>query len=349
MKLLHITVIVFILSCFACTNENQEPSTPVANTDWLIPERLVLDGGPGKDGIPSINNPKFSDIDDITFMSPNDLILGIRIGDEVRGYPHSILDWHEIVNDEFKDRSFALTYCPLTGTGIGWDRNINGSKTTFGVSGLLYNTNLMPYDRLTNSTWSQQRLDCVNGELKGEKAKLFTFIETNWSTWKESFPDSKILNTDTGINRSYGRYPYGDYITNDDKILFPVTNLDETLPAKERVLGVKTASSFKVYPFGSESGTELIQDSFDGKDYIIVRNTLANFIIAYDVTNKTETFVSLDPDQLPAVIEDSNGIRYDLSGHALNVDGQIALLPLAEQFMGYWFSWPAFYSDVELY
>ena len=334
----------------ACSDESESTSQSSVNnnntnSDWLIPENLVFDGGPGKDGIPSIDNPKFSKASEIEFLHDRDLILAIQIGDELKAYPHPILDWHEIVNDEIGGEKIALTYCPLTGTGIGWSRVINNQETTFGVSGLLYNSNLMPYDRSSNSTWSQQRLDCVNGSNIGQKAELFSFVEITWANWKEAYPESLVLNTDTGINRDYGRYPYGDYRSNNNT-LFPITNDDDTFSKKERLLGIRINEQFKAYPFSSEVGTELINDNIEGTDILVIRNTQRNYIVSF-IAESGQTYQLLDDALFPAIIEDRQGTRYDILGNALNNRSQQLTKPA--QFIGYWFSWGAFYEDIDIY
>ncbi|MEM9937151.1 MAG: DUF3179 domain-containing protein, partial [Bacteroidota bacterium] len=223
--------IILLLACFvwlpSCNDDTNPGPTSgqggvPTNNSWLIPQELVFDGGPGKDGIPSIDNPAFISVNEVDFLDDNDLIIGFREGDVVRGYPHPILDWHEIVNDEVGNTKIALTYCPLTGTASGWNRVINGTETTFGVSGLLYNTNLIPYDRNTDSNWSQMRLDCVQGTLRGTAVDLLPVLETSWSTWKKLYPTAEVLSTNTGFSRNYSRYPYGDYRTNDNNLIFPV-------------------------------------------------------------------------------------------------------------------------------
>ena len=138
------------------------------NSTWSIPSNQVFDGGPGKDGIPALVNPAMVSSVQANYLTDNDLVIGFKVGDDVRAYPHQILDWHEIINDVVGEQPLAITYCPLTGTGIGWNRVISGNTTTFGVSGLLFNTNLIPYDRSTDSNWSQMKLECVNGQLIGE-------------------------------------------------------------------------------------------------------------------------------------------------------------------------------------
>ena len=104
-------------------------------------------------------------------MSEVELVVGIVIDGHARAYPHKILDWHEIINDKIGNTAFAITYCPLTGTALGWDRTVNGTETTFGVSGLLYNTNLIPYDRLTGSYWSQMLSKSIRGSLSDQYLK----------------------------------------------------------------------------------------------------------------------------------------------------------------------------------
>ncbi|HKK66590.1 MAG TPA: DUF3179 domain-containing (seleno)protein, partial [Bacteroidales bacterium] len=184
-----LTAVVFAIS--SCSEDNLTESDGMSNnstspdekTDdngWLIPFAEVHDGGPGKDGIPAIDDPKFINAKEADYLNDDDLILGFADGGEVRAYPHKILDWHEIVNDDTPNHSLAVIYCPLTGTGIGWDRNVGDKKTTFGVSGLLYNSNIIPYDRATDSNWSQLLLKSVNGNLISTRPIIHNLVETSW-------------------------------------------------------------------------------------------------------------------------------------------------------------------------
>jgi len=226
--------------------------TPNSTEGWLVPQNEVLGGGPGLDGIPSLQNPERVDIQSMygvngnNFLEEDDLVVGIRVGDEIRAYPHRVMDWHEIINDDFAEEKLALIYCPLTGTATAWNRNVNGSVTTFGVSGLLYNTNIMPFDRTTLSFWSQMRGDCINGDLIGMEVDIYPVFETSFRTWRGLFPNSEIVTTETGFQRDYTDYPYGDYRTNE-QLIFPVSNLDKRLSLKERVLGVIVNGKAKTY------------------------------------------------------------------------------------------------------
>lgn len=344
--ILLITIATFtFVSCGDDTIDSMSGETVDLNT-WLVPQEEVLDGGPGKDGIPSVDNPKFSTSAETPKFIIDDLVVGIVHNGQARAYPHPILDWHEIVNDEIDDLSVAITYCPLTGTGVGWDRLVNGQTTTFGVSGLLYNSNLMPYDRVTNSTWSQQRLECVNGRLIESTPDIVILTETTLKTWLEAYPDSEIMNNDTGFGRSYGTYPYGDYKTNQERILFPLSNNDNRLPNKERVLGIIMGKESYAVPFNtSNNETEVLQRSLDGMDIVIARNTDKNFIQAF-----------YNPDGLNfeainegvGIMIDSNGNTYDLTGHVLDGPNSGTRLEQPVSFIGYWFSWGTFYPEIEI-
>ncbi|MDX1476190.1 MAG: DUF3179 domain-containing protein [Saprospiraceae bacterium] len=342
---LILNLILCLLAVMGCSDRSQ--LIPDAG-EWSVPADEVFDGGPGKDGIPSIDHPQFTIAGEVDFMEDQDLVLGMRIGDQVRAYPHLILDWHEIVNDESGNMRLAITYCPLTGTGVAWDRNLPGGTTTFGVSGLLYNTNLMPYDRATNSTWSQQRLDCVHGELRGTLAATYSLIETEWRIWKAAYPESQVLNLNTGYMRSYGSYPYGDYRANHDRLLFPVMPVDNRLPLKERVLGVLAGSAQRVYRFNDGSPpVEIITDVLGGEDLVIVRSKINQLLIAFANPDRL-TFTVADS-LFPEILRDGQGNTYDLLGQVVEDVSGAAPLALPEQMIGYWFSWGAFYPGIDLY
>lgn len=349
---------IFTLVCagllISCSTSSTQESTPIEGQDsnppsveWSIPISEVLDGGPGKDGIPALINPNFSPVQNINYLRDTDLVLGIKNGGDIRAYPHAILDWHEIVNDNLGDISVAITYCPLTGTGIGWNRIIKGNETTFGVSGLLYNTNLIPYDRETDSNWSQILNESVNGELLGEKADLIKLFETDWRTWKNLFPNSQVLSINTGFSRTYGISPYGDYNTNNDRFLFPVPK-DGRLPSKQRVHAIVDGTDAKAYKFFDfENGNSIIRDIFKGKEYIIVGNP--NFIVSFEMMGE---LAALDFEYVhngsEALLQDNEGTVWNVFGEAISGPRQGQSLGDSAAFMGMWFSIPAFYTT-ELY
>ena len=353
--LLSIVYMIFLIS-MSCSKDDTSPKNDEGPDDsvtgeWLVPENEIFDGGPGKDGIPALSNPQFTDPQEAAYLSDNDLVLGYVSNGIARAYPHNILDWHEIVNDSYDDLNLAVIYCPLTGTGIGWNREIAGELTTFGVSGLLYNSNIIPYDRETDSNWSQMLLKAVNGELKGTRAETFNLIETRWDTWKSMYPETKVLSTETGHNRNYSQYPYGDYKTSNS-LIFPVSNEDIRLHRKIRVLGILIEEEAKAYSIGKfGSSISLIHDTFNDENLVIAGSKDKNFIVAF----KRETddgvlreFTAIQ-NNLPVIMKDSEGNLYDVTGLAIEGPGEGTRLRTVTQFMGYWFAWAAFYPDIKLY
>jgi len=351
LSILAISTALFFAGCTETEMDNGTgmPGEDGNNAAWLIPENEVRDGGPGKDGIPAIGNPKFINVNEVNYLNDNDLVLGFADGNDVRAYPHTILDWHEIINDDTQNNSLAVIYCPLTGTGIGWDRMINDKKTTFGVSGLLYNSNIIPYDRATNSNWSQLLLKSVNGNLKGTTAKTHNLFETTWKTWKEMFPSSKVISTSTGYNRNYGNYPYGDYKTSKN-LIFPVKNKDNRLHEKERVLAVVINEKAKAFTFQKNSQGNIVStDTFQGEKLVITKNTSANFMVAFkSVLNGKELNFEAVQNQFPVILKDNEGTAWDVFGRGITGPQAGEKLETVPQMMGYWFAFAAFYPDIEL-
>jgi hypothetical protein len=223
-----------------------------SNPDWSIPTSNLF-VGTGFDAIPAIDEPKFElinndgpNIDQSKIPDPNDFIIGMIEGGEPVAYPHSILNWHEVLNHKIEDDNITISFCPLTGTGIGW----KGSRS-FGVSGLLYNSNLIAYDRETESLWSQMTATAVNGDLRDEKLNVFSLTETTWGTWSTMYPNTKLLSTETGYSRDYDTTPYRGYAENNDLIYYPLDYNDDRLPNKKRVHVVIIENEAKVYDFDS--------------------------------------------------------------------------------------------------
>ncbi|MEL6534288.1 MAG: DUF3179 domain-containing protein [Bacteroidota bacterium] len=316
--------------------------------NWAIPQREIFDGGPGKDGIPALEMPSFVPAAEGTFLEDDDLVVGIQIQGEARAYPHILLDWHEIANDVLGGSPLAINYCPLTGTGMAWSRMLNGTETTFGVSGLLYNSNLIPYDRSTDSHWSQILRTGVEGDLNGETAELYQVIETTWGTWKEVAPHTTVANLNTGFPRPYGTYPYGNYMETED-LIFPVNNQSaiktDAFHAKDRMYGIPYGGGrVRVMNFGLFIGGQTRRVSIGTSDAIVAGHEGKDFMVAFELSSDNDRVFDYVPNALPVVLEDDRGAQYDIFGKVVSGAGT-DLTPLPG-FVGFWFSWPAFFSEV---
>lgn len=206
---------------FFFSSDNLETNTANSSIDLA----LILDGGPGKDGIPAINTPKFISQGAAekysSYLWEDDLGIVLHRWNEARFYGYDVLVWHEIVNDEIAGEKVAVTFCPLCGSAIVYDRgNVNGREVNFWVSGKLYNSNLLMYDSYDETLWSQSLGEAVTGDQLGTKLKVVKSQLMNYEEFKDNFPNGVVLSNDTGYKRLYGQVPYGNYNTNED-IYFP--------------------------------------------------------------------------------------------------------------------------------
>lgn len=216
-------------------------------TRHTIPLDEILSGGPGKDGIPSIDNPKFVSADEATFLSESDQGIGLAIDGESRFYPYKILVWHEIVNDGLADQPVLVTYCPLCATGIVFDRRVDGEVQEFGVSGRLWQSNLLMYNRGEDeSLWSQVLGEAVVGPHAGEELSVVRSDIVRFGDWRQKHPNTQVLSRDTGASRSYNRDPYNGYYTSDS-VSFGASFDDDRLHPKELVHGIEIDGQFKAY------------------------------------------------------------------------------------------------------
>ena len=238
-----------------------------------IPLNEILSGGPGKDGIPSIDNPEFVSAEKATFLDDSDSGLGLTLNGESRFYPYRILVWHEIVNDTVAGQPVLVTYCPLCATGIVFDRRIDSEVQEFGVSGRLWQSNLLMYNRAGNeageSLWSQVLGEAVLGVHTGKKLSIVRSDVVRFGDWKQAHPDTKVLSQDTGALRDYGRDPYGDYYTSES-VSFGATFNDTRLHPKALVHGIEIDGQYKAYSDETLSGT--ITDTFAGKEVSVTKD-----------------------------------------------------------------------------
>lgn len=307
MKLRHVLWLSWLLvfamlpTAYAMNGFNLDNST--------IPINKIHHGGPPRDGIPSLDKPEFVAADEATFLKPEDRILGVVHKGEARAYPIRILNWHEIVNDRIKGDAVVVTFCPLCGTGLVYNGEIEGKLHDFGVSGLLYNSDVLLYDRQSESLWSQILSKAISGPMVGRHLKTLPVSHTSWESWREENPQTLVLSTETGFGRDYSRSPYAGY-GKSEQIYFPVTKESRAYHPKERVLGVEIDGKYKAYPFEelAKLKSNVLQDEFAGQ----------KLTVSFDVENRDGR------------ITDENGKII----HTVN---------------GFWFAWYAFHEDTAVF
>ncbi len=261
-------------------------------SDLSIDPKAVKRGGPPRDGIQALNYPKFIAANDAQNLRDDDRVLGVALNGMAKAYPIRILDQHEIVNDIFPDQPVVVTYCPLCGSGISFDAMIDGRRT-FGVSGLLYNSDVLLFDRQSESLWSQILGTAVSGPLKGRELSSIPTLNTTWGKWKAMHPNTLALSEKTGHNADYRREVYGDY-HRQSGLYFSVENRSNLYHNKARVIGLEIDGVAKAYPFVELAfeGTP-IQDRVNGVEVTVKYDPVHETAQAFDVNGAEISVTSL--------------------------------------------------------
>lgn len=275
-----------------------------------IPVEAIERGGPPRDGIPAIDHPRFVTAAQ-SGLADRHRVLAIEHNGLARAYPVRILNWHEVVNDRFGRDAVVVTYCPLCGTGMSFLAKGDGAKSSFGVSGLLYNSDVLLYDRGTQSLWSQIAQVAVSGPRRGERLEALPTLHTTWADWRRRHPETEVLSTDTGFARDYGRDPYAGY-GEVQRLMFNVGSRDDRLSLKEWVIGLEIDGIAKAYPFAllaRRAGADGIVDDTIGPRRVRIR---------FDRVHRTAEAFDADGRPLPGLVS-------------------------------YWFAWVAFHPKTEIW
>ncbi len=334
-----------------------------------FPLDLVVDGGGGRDAIPALTDPAVVQPGsaDAGYLADTDLVMGVVIGGEARAYPHNIGWWHEIVNDVVGGHPVVVSLCPLTGTGMVFDGADGGSRITMGVSGWLFNNNLILYDRRDDETLvPQMTRRAILGPRRGTEVALMPVVETTWRYWKRLYPNSSVV-SGSGLKDApahYKGYPYPDYREYDSPPLFPLSPgladnpIGRLLEPKRTTLGVRYNEAAKAYPFETMEDEAVINDRVGGLDVVVAFHRQERLALPYDRRIRIEgvpvtlTFDWSVPVDLlyPFTMRDRETRSiWNLKGEA--VEGTLAGLQLRQvpAHNAYWFAWATFWQNTSVY
>lgn len=368
--------VILLASCGGGSDEGgpvpqTSPEVPFAISEWdtefsenSVDLREIRSGGPGKDGIPPLDNPRFVSVQQADgYLSPREPVAVLEQGGEVKAYPIQILTWHEIVNDEIAGEPVAVTFCPLCNSTVAFSREVDGRVLDFGTTGKLRRSDLVMYDRQTESWWQQLTAEAIVGELTGEKLDLLSSQILSWEQFKRVAPDGQVLSRETGFHRDYGRNPYADYDRPDSEPFLYDKETDDRLPPKERVTAVRTGpDSAVVYPFSRLSGETVLEDEIDGMPIVVffdprVNSALGDAVIAEAdeaggaavfrrrVAGRTLNFGE-EPDGL--FRDRQTGSTWDMAGKAVGGKLKGEELRQVRSDDQFWFALAAFFPDAEV-
>jgi hypothetical protein len=324
------------------------------NVELPVPED-ELNRGASKDGIPAITDPVFAadwaDVD--ATLDDDERVIGVVRDGDARAYPLAVLNWHEIVNDDF-DVPVLVTYCPLCGSGVVAERRVEGEPATFGVSGLLWNSDLVMYDTVTDSLWSQILGTAIRGPATGTELSLLPATFATWAAWRDEHPDTSVLlpppHSDTvrgRQSRDYERNPYAAY-ANTGRIGIGYNDDfdDDRLHPKASVLGIYANGVARAYPLEEVSTVDLVSDTV-GDLPVVVAAGADGTLVAYErrVDGETLTF-ERDGEFLVA-----GDTRWRLLS-GTGADGPLADTPLTranDRSPMFWFAWADFHPETEIW
>jgi hypothetical protein len=329
-----------------------------------VPYREILSGGPPKDGIPAIDNPKFVSVAEAdAWLKPNEPVVLFDAGGAARAYPIQILIWHEIVNDTVGGVPITVTFCPLCNTAIAFERTVNGRVLDFGTTGRLRFSNLIMYDRQTETWWQQATGTAIAGELTGTQQVFRPAAIIAWSDFKAAHPSGQVLSRDTGFQRAYGQNPYTGYDdVNSSPFLYQGPQTPGTLPAVARVLTVDQGGEAVAYPYDVLQKIRVVNDTVGGTDVVVLwapgtASALDDSTVAggRDVGAANVYVRMLNGQRLTfaragdRIVDTETGSTWNVLGQA--IDGKLTgkQLDPAVSVNHFWFSWAAFKSETRVY
>ncbi|MDA0264566.1 MAG: DUF3179 domain-containing protein [Chloroflexi bacterium] len=328
-----------------------------------VPFDSLMSGGVGRDGIPPIDQPRFETIEEAApVMNDLEPVVAFKINGEARAYPLAILTWHEVVNDVVGGEPVTVTFCPLCNSAVVFNRTINGKVFDFGVSGNLRNSDLIMWDRQTQTWWQQLTGEAIIGELAGHRLEFVPASIISWADFRTANPDSLVLSRNTGFSRPYGSNPYSGYDRVDrPPFLFDGETDDRLLP-KERVAALQIGDVSAAFPFPVLESERVVNYPVNGTDLVVFfkPGTLSALdralIMDSNDVGSTGVFEAvLDGRKLTFRLE-NGGFMDDQTGSVWNILGEAVsgrsagktLTPIVHA-NHFWFAWGAFNPDTLIY
>ena len=329
-----------------------------------VPLDEITSGGPPKDGIPAIDRPVFVSVAQADeWLGDREPVVVVAYGGETKAYPLQILIWHEIVNDEIAGLPVSVTFCPLCNTALAFDRRFDGRVLDFGTTGKLRHSDLVMYDRQTETWWQQASGEGIVGTYAGRRLTLVSAPLVSWKQYKEEYPEGRVLSRQTGFTRNYGRNPYQRYDTRKSPFdHFFSGRRDGRLPAMERVVALTEGDSSVAYSMSALEDGPVINDSFSGRPIVVLwapgtasaldasaiadgRDVGSTGVFGRELDGRVLTFESAGPGRY----------RDRETGSTWNVFGRATSGPLAGRRLDpiphgnhFWFAWAVFMPDTRV-
>jgi len=349
-------------------------STAGWQTDFskhAVPLSEFQSGGPPRDGIPPIDAPRYVSLAEAnTWLAPEEPVIVVALEQSdgslvARAYPLQILLWHEIVNDTLGETPVAVTFCPLCYTAVAYDRRLEpgGTVYDFGTTGNLRHSDLVMWDRQTESWWQQFSGDAIVGELTGAHLTFLPAQIVSWEVFKHAHPEGDVLSRETGFDRPYGSNPYPGYDKIDSRPFLFNGDTDSRLPPMERVVGVVLEDEGVAYPFPFLQERRLIKDRIGDEEILVLwapgtksavdtsdvgsgRDIGQAGVFSRDLHDRMLSFA---PGPEGGFTDVETGSTWDVSGQATAGDLAGERLRPIPHTVVFWFAWAAFQPEGRLW
>jgi len=342
------------------------------NTDFKqhsVPLSEIISGGPGKDGIPAIDDPEFISVSQtIDWLGDAEPVIALILKDKngrehARAYPIQILIWHEIVNDELAGIPVFVTFCPLCNASMVFDRRLDGKVLDFGTTGRLRKSDMVMYDRQTESWWQQFLGKAIVGEMTGKTLEVIPSRILSWLDFKTAWPNGQVMSKDTGYYRNYGVNPYQSYDDINETPFLLGEKPDQRLKPMDRVAVLKDSDGYKAYPYSILSAEGVVHDTVDGKPVVFLtkkntRSPLDKRLISQSrliisaqafrpsiAGNKLDFYISQDE----KILDRETSSVWTITGHAIEgifKGKQLEAVPTETHFA---FAWLVFRPETKIY
>jgi len=300
-----------------------------------------------RDHIPALTDPSFESVVSADqYLTDDGFGIDVAVEGYRRFYPVQVLVWHEAVNDTFRGKPLLVTFCPLCRSGAVYDRRVDGTEMTFGTAEEVWNSNILLYDKKTNSVWSQLDGIARRGASLGKSLAPYPSRWMTWADWKHAYPTGEVLSRNTGFVRDYTLDPYGAYRTNQ-QVWFLVAKKDDRLATKERVFGVTLGKASAAYPEKAFVTKSILHDVIAGRPVVAWKDedtgsvsAFARNTAAHVLTFRSEKAGFVDAETESVWTSDGAAIKGPLKGTRLE---RLTTVP------SFWFCWFAAHPDTQLY
>lgn len=369
-SILLVTAVVLAVLVSDARSWGEGQRIPFNTSEWTtdftkhsVPLDEIMSGGPPKDGIPAIDTTRFDAVADADkWLKPREPVILFEHAGEGRAYPLQILIWHEIANDIVAGLPVVVTFCPLCNTSIVFDRRLGSRVLDFGTTGKLRFSDLVMYDRQTESWWQQATGEAIVGEMTGKRLVFLPSQIISWEMFKLTYPGGKVLNRETGHGRSYGRNPYVGYDDINSSPFLYRGPKDGRLPPMARVVTISLNGEDVAYPFGVMEKARVVSDTVGGRPIVVmftkgVTSALDGGSIS-DSRDVGSAGVFERTLEGKVLTFKTSGVRFidAQTGSTWNILGVATAGPLAGKRLTpvvsgnhFWFSWAAFKPKTRIY